>query len=246
MNLPKVRLDFNFPSQLVFDVSFLELWLEQHLSRDNHNAHSYTSQAAAAADQVYCHSKVAHDGRAPIAPSCPRHPSKQLWCLPSGPWPDTSLKCRQEKSQTSNWPSMMCHFGVRQQTEYYQCHRTVCRSGNEAGNRRSYSQPPSQAIMGMSLKCLPWEPPQICSSSLEPSRHSQTSLYNMVHIVRKMEATGTMMSENANLVLMVSQYRSLPTSSGVSFEEKKMNDCLYSRSFSANKPLYTVMYMSSK
>ena len=36
-----------------------------------------------------------------------------------------------------------------------------------------------------------------------------------------MEATGTMMSENANLVLMVSQYRSLPTSSGVSFEEKK-------------------------
>ena len=153
-------------------------------------------------------------------------------------WHLSQMQAR--KNQTSNWPSMMCHFGVRQQTGYYQCHRTVCRY------RQSYSQPPSQAILGMSLKCLPWEPPQTCSSSLEPSRHSQTSLYNMVHIVRKMEATGTMMSENANLVLMVSQYQSLPTSSGVSFEEKKMNDCLYSRSFSANKPLYTVMYMSSK
>lgn len=163
MNLPKVRLDFNFPSQLVFDVSFLELWLEQHLSRDNHNVHSNIFTSSSRFDctrfQVHCHSKVAHDGHAPIAPSCPQHPSKQLWCLVSG----SSLKCRQEKIRQATglvWCATLeydSRLDITSVTERYV---------DEAGNRRSYSRPPYQAIIGMRLKCLPWEPLQTCSSFL--------------------------------------------------------------------------------
>ena len=109
--------------------------------------------------QVHCHSKVAHDGHAPIAPSCPQHPSKQLWCLVSG----SSLKCRQEKIRQATglvWCATLeydSRLDITSVTERYV---------DEAGNRRSYSRPPYQAISGMRLKCLPWEPPQTCSSFL--------------------------------------------------------------------------------
>ena len=96
--------------------------------------------------QVHCHSKVAHDGHAPIAPSCPQHPSKQLWCLVSG----SSLKCRQEKIRQATglvWCATLeydSRLDITSVTERYV---------DEAGNRRSYSRPPYQAISGMRLKC---------------------------------------------------------------------------------------------
>lgn len=72
---------------------------------------------------------------------------------------------------------------------------------------------------GMRLECLPLEPPQTCFSSLEPSRHYQTFLYNTAqHGQEKWKLLGKWCQRIANLFLMVSQYQSLPTSSGVSFE----------------------------